>query len=140
MPTKEDNIPRKPNGDIDWGTWMFEDAEAALNYRDQMLEQKYRIEQGRKDFFSGLFSSHPDLAKEKDLVQKVIDENLKELADLPVADGTAYERIAELARQKIGRETKSRERQKEYSAFKGGPGYEGASPIPDDAPQSLGDI
>jgi hypothetical protein len=91
----------------DWEKELFANPKAAVRKMMDMagkrvakqLRAEYQQDRGRTEFWSGFYDRHSDLRNDRDLVELILDRNLKDLADMPVEKG--YDRLAELTRERI---------------------------------------
>ncbi|WP_265517597.1 hypothetical protein [Nitratireductor luteus] len=68
----------------------------------QQVTQAYTQHQGQQQFWSGFYTQHSDInPQDHDITQAVLSSNIKDLADLPVAE--ASEKLAGLVRERIER-------------------------------------
>jgi hypothetical protein len=88
-----------------WGDAFYEDPDAAVGHLaqhiEQRIEERYAQEKGRERFWQSFYDAYPQFKNDRQLVSKVLDENIDELANLNVDDGSAHDRIAELVEQRI---------------------------------------
>ncbi|WP_159591497.1 hypothetical protein [Chelativorans xinjiangense] len=68
----------------------------------QQVTQAYTQHQGQQQFWNGFYGQHKDInPQDHDVVQAVLNANMKDLADIPVAE--ASEKLAGLVRDRIER-------------------------------------
>lgn len=136
-------IPKKEDGSPDWAEAFYRDPEGAMGTLAHSIKQEmraeYQVETNRNKFWSNFFREYPDLEAEKEMVDTIIKANIAELDKMKIEDAMAH--IAEIANQQIAVETKRRNaRTGDYAVMRGGPGFEGPVPMPDEDQQTLGDL
>ncbi len=108
--------PKEPRGEVkdplddtNWDQEIFSkpgDAvkkivKASVDRAVAQVRQEYNAEQGKEKFWQQFYAKNKDLKRDDDhdLVEMVLSKNLKDLANIPVAD--ALTKLADLTRDRI---------------------------------------
>lgn len=98
-----------PQDDFDYGEEFYRDPKGAVDKLlgevqqriNQTVVQSHTVAAGQRQFWDDFYSANQDLDPKEDheLVQLVLNSNMKALADLPVSE--ASQKLSELVEQKI---------------------------------------
>lgn len=105
----EPPAPTPKEEEPDWEKLWFEDPKAAVRLIkeqtkrevEERVKKDYTQDVRQREFWSEFYDQHEDLRDDDDLVKLTLQNNLRELQDLPVGD--ASKRLAELTRERIVR-------------------------------------
>lgn len=92
---------------VDWDKELFASPKAALRKAVEIakeettreLRAEYQRDNGTRQFWDRFYSKHPDLRDDHDLVEVTLNSNLSTLSNIRVED--AYDKLAELTRERI---------------------------------------
>jgi hypothetical protein len=133
--------PRNPDPEPDWEKELFANPAETLRKHGEMVAKKvsdqlraeYQRDRGTTQFWDRFYAKHPDLKEDHDLVEVTLNSNLSALANIRVED--AYEKLADLTRERILRYTGKAVR-KGPKARAEGSGGSPTSPPPATPPQA----
>lgn len=125
--------PHPPNSEdefdqVDWDKELFANPKEALRkavniastQTEKKLRTEYQRDNGTKEFWNKFYRKHPDLQDDHDLVEVTLNSNLADLANIRVED--AYDKLAELTRERILRYAGGAARTRPKARAEGGGG------------------
>jgi hypothetical protein len=133
------NKPVSAIDSIDWDKELFADPKGTIakaisiakEEATRELRTEYKKDQGTTKFWDTFYRAHPDLRDDHDLVELTLNSNIAALANIPVED--AYNKLAELTRERIIRYAGGAARRTKARAEGGG--STPAAPTPTPPPQ-----
>lgn len=126
--------------DIDWDKELFANPKEALKKHGDMVAKKvteqlraeYQKDRGTQQFWDRFYEKHPDLRQDHDLVEVTLNSNIGDLANIRVED--AYQKLADLTRERILRYAGGAARKRPKAQVEGGSGTP-AAPSPPAPPK-----
>lgn len=124
---------------VDWDKELFASPKDAIrkavqiakDETTQALRAEYQRDNGTRNFWDKFYAKHPDLRDDHDLVEVTLNSNLPDLANIRVED--AYDKLAELTRDRILRYVGGAARHMRKAQAEGGGGTP-ATPRPTPEP------